>query len=286
MKSIGKRVIQYAGKAVTVVFNHPAIEELLERIIYPFPAPVTQESIFTIQVELTHAPQPTYRILLDGRPVYQSTNQVDFLEILLSKICYQLAYDSKDGLLLHAGGLGYRQIGILVPGGIGFGKSTFTAWMVAKGCDYFSDEFVYFPWESNQMISFYRPLHLKKPSHQILNPYIKDQTADHLFLCGSHSDLVNPILFNSDNHYDQPPIQLILFPRYQAGGQFTWEELTPAAAGLELMQFLINARNLPEHGFGEVTRIARNVKAIKFSYSAFEQIEDILMDVIYNLSSY
>ncbi len=273
MKSAGNRVIHYAGNSVALEFNDPAVEELLNSIIYPFPTSTENDLSATIRIEINHDPDPEYQLFLDGEKIYKSKNKIDFAENLLSKICYLLAFSSKEGLLFHAAGLGINHAGILVPGGIGFGKSTFCAWMVSMGCDYFSDEFVYFPWESDSMHSFYRPLHLKKPSRNVLDQIIDYDAGEELLMAGNHSDLIHPTLIKADNCYRQPPIQLALFPQYQAKSELQWQALTSGETGLELMQFLINARNLPEHGFGEIARLARKVKGIKFTYSAFEQIE-------------
>ncbi|MFN8459220.1 MAG: hypothetical protein U0401_31985 [Anaerolineae bacterium] len=49
--------------------------------------------------------------------------------------------------------------------------------------------------------------------------------------------------------------------------------LSQAQAGLALMQCLLNARNLPEHGFPEVTRLIRQVPAYHLGYSHFGQLE-------------
>ncbi|NJN95931.1 MAG: hypothetical protein HC875_18395 [Anaerolineales bacterium] len=38
------------------------------------------------------------------------------------------------------------------------------------------------------------------------------------------------------------------------------------------MQCLINARNLPEHGFPEIVRLAALAPAYKISYAHFDQI--------------
>jgi hypothetical protein len=183
-------------------------------------------------------------------------------------------------MLFHAAGMGFQDKGILVPGGIGFGKSTFTAWMVTQGCDYFSDEFVYFPLETDEMHAFYRPLHLKKPSRKVLEHSIDYEAHNDLIMVGSHSDLVHPTLIRQNNRYYQPAVRLILFPHYQTDGEFEWQELTPAQTGLELMQFLINARNLPDHGFGEIARLSRTTKAIKFTYSSFQQIEKAIQAIL------
>jgi hypothetical protein len=49
------------------------------------------------------------------------------------------------------------------------------------------------------------------------------------------------------------------------------------------MQCLINARNLPDHGFPEITRLARSVPAYKMTYANFVQVEphiDLLLAAV------
>jgi hypothetical protein len=283
MKSKGKRIIQYAGNAVRLEYNDPAVEEILDSIIYPIHTSTIDKLIAHFRIEIKKDPDQEYRLFLDNSQIFKSKNNIDFAEMLLSKVCYQLAFNSQDGMLFHAAGLGHKDNGIMVPGGIGFGKSTFTAWMVSQGYDYFSDEFVYFPWETDEMHSFYRPLHLKRPSRNVLSHLIDYDTPGELLKVGSHSDLIHPNLIRTDNHYFQPPVWLILFPRYQAESALQWKELTPAETGLELMQCLINARNLLGHGFGEITRLARKIRGIKFTYSSFEQIEKSIKDILKSL---
>jgi hypothetical protein len=38
------------------------------------------------------------------------------------------------------------------------------------------------------------------------------------------------------------------------------------------MQTLVNARNLPEHGFSEITRLVRHIPAYVMRYGSFDQI--------------
>ncbi len=264
-----KRVVQYAGGTVLVEFTEPEAGEILTSIIYRFSDPTDCDPTGTFKIKMLDG--PIYQLFFNGDLVFESHGKYDFTEMLLSKICYQLAYHSQDGMLFHAAGLGYHNKGILVPGGIGYGKSTFTAWMVKQlDCDYLSDEFVYFPTESSEMDAFYRPIHLKKPSRMVLK-YINNM--DHMIQSGTYSDLIHPAVFRPNNQYYNPPVNLILFPRYKKGEPFEWRELSAAEAGMELMQFLINARNLPEYGFREITRLVQKTRAIKFSYSSFDQIE-------------
>jgi hypothetical protein len=50
--------------------------------------------------------------------------------------------------------------------------------------------------------------------------------------------------------------------------------LSQAQAGLALMECLVNARNLPGHGFSEIVRLARAARAYQMSYADFAQIDD------------
>jgi hypothetical protein len=47
------------------------------------------------------------------------------------------------------------------------------------------------------------------------------------------------------------------------------------------MTHLINARNLPEHGFAQVARLARKVPAYRMTYSSFAQLRAPLQDLLF-----
>jgi hypothetical protein len=48
----------------------------------------------------------------------------------------------------------------------------------------------------------------------------------------------------------------------------------------ELMQCLVNARNLPEHGFPEVARLVKRVPAYKMSYAHFDQLGECIESML------
>ena len=48
--------------------------------------------------------------------------------------------------------------------------------------------------------------------------------------------------------------------------------LTPANTGLLLMKSLINARNLPSHGFDQIALLARKVPAYTIAYEDFLKV--------------
>ncbi len=67
-------------------------------------------------------------------------------------------------------------------------------------------------------------------------------------------------------------LRLIVFPRYRPAGEFSLTPLSGAQAAKNLLEGLVNARNLPEHGLPEVARLARLVPAYQMTYSVFAQI--------------
>jgi len=279
MSPLSQRLIHFAGNTVAVEYDSTAAEKILDLIIYPFDAAGSPQPFAIFRLDVSPDADPGYTIFQDGRKTYESSSCVDAAEMLLSQVCHELAVDSRDGLLFHAAGLAKNGEGFLLPGGISAGKSTFTAWMVSLGFEYLTDELVYIPWETSTMVSFARPLHLKKPSRPVLSALMDFDTPDDRLLAGSYSDLVHPSLLAAPGRYSQPPVRHILFPRYQPQGPLNWQPLTPAQTGLELMQCLINARNLPDHGFSETARLARSAPAVNISYSFFSQIKDSVLSI-------
>jgi hypothetical protein len=94
----------------------------------------------------------------------------------------------------------------------------------------------------------------------------------------SWGEIVPPTCLGNGAVIEQAPIDRMIFPRYQAEGEPVIQRLSKAQAGLALMECLVNARNLPEHGFPEIVRLAQVAPAYRLIYSHFAQIEPIFVD--------
>lgn len=271
--------ICFAGSMVTVEYDCPLVKEILDSIIYPFESNGPDEPHASFFLDVSQDTPPIISIYQNGQEVHKSRQIANVSESLMSLICHQLADNSQSGLLFHAAGLARKKDGILIPGGIGKGKSTFTAWMLSLGFDYLSDEMVYFPWKSNRMISLHRPLNIKKPSRVVIDRIVDVNNPGKNTLVGTHSDLIDPALINPKTKYTQPVVKWILFPTYKKDVNPSWQYLTTAQTGLELMKCLVNARNLPAHGFSETARLARSAQGIIFTYSSFDQIKHRILEL-------
>jgi hypothetical protein len=241
-------------------------------------------------------PHTTYRLLAgdesdqlvlyrDDTLICGGASGAAVAQLLLGDSCYHLAWYSQGGLLFHAGALVLNGKGLLLPGEIGAGKTTVTAWLALKGLDYLTDELAFIPHGADNIQAFTRPLNLKKPSRTVLKDHFHFEGHADRILSTPHGDLVPPALLNPTNMLSQPPVSLIVFPHYRPGGDFIMRPLSRAQAGLALMECLVNARSLPDHGFPEIVRLAKMAPAYKMTYAHFdqvgEQIETLLQSLPY-----
>lgn len=267
------RLITFAGSTVAIEFEGDCPAQIVEFLFRDIPAGSPQPPQFTYRL-IAEAGSDRLQLFRQDELLHQGERAAEAADILLGNTCYHLADRSQDGLLFHAAALAWRNRGLLLPGTMGAGKSTLTAWLLGRGFDYLTDELVFIPQGSDAMQTFPRPLNLKRPSRLVLGDWLDfNQTAGQI-LSSAAIDLVPPTLLNPCSRLSEPPLSLILFPRYQPGCDFALTGLSKAQTGLELMQCLVNGRNLPEHGFPEIGRLSKQTPAYKINYSSFDQIGD------------
>lgn len=273
------RLITFAGSTVAIEFEGDRPAQIIEFLFRDIPAASPQSPQFTYRL-MAEAESGRLQLFRQDELLHQGERVAEVADILLGNTCYHLADRSQGGLLVHAAGPAWRNRGLLLPGTMGAGKSTLTAWLLGRGFDYLTDELVFIPHGSSTVQAFARPLNLKRPARLVLRDRLDfNQPAGHI-LSSAVIDLVPPALLNPFSRLSEPPLSLILFPRYQPGGDFALTGLTKAQTGLELMQCLVNARNLPEHGFPEISRLSRHTPAYKINYSSFDQIGDRIETIL------
>lgn len=266
------RYITFAGSTLAVEDNGDRAARIIELLYQYVPAGEARLAQTTYRLSSDRPAAGELQLHRDKVLLYRGAAEGTAAELLLSDTCYQLAAQSRAGLLFHAAGLAWREYGLLLPGASGAGKSTLTAWLALNDFNYLTDELVFVPWGSNHLVPFPRPLHLKRPARTAIEDSFDFTGHAQRILSSSYADLISPCLLRPDNRFTCPPLRLIIFPRYQAGSQFSLTPLSKARAGLKLMQTLINAPNLPHQGFSKVTRLARQAPAYTMRYGSFEQI--------------
>lgn len=230
--------------------------------------------------EQAHDKAPEFLLYRDGAEIYRGDCTAAVAELLLGDTCHHLAKHSRGGLLFHAAALAGRGQGLLLPGSVGAGKTTLAAYLAASGLDYLTDEIVFIPHGKTAMQAFTRPLNVKTPSRPVLQDYVDFQASAALILCNTQACLISPEHFGIASMPGETPLKLIVFPAYARNANPALRPLSKARAGMALMQCLVNARNLPRHGFPDITRLARIAPAYEMPYSDLDQVKDRLLALL------
>lgn len=200
---------------------------------------------------------------------------------LLDQALYHLSDRSTGGLLLHAAAVCRGARTVLLPGESGAGKSSLAAWLTSNGFDYLTDELVFIPSGTFRVIPFVRPLSLKASARQtVASDVIDFKALGAASLTSEEASLIQPAAFGAIGQASTPELAAIVFPRFSLGAPLRIEPLSKADTGLALMAGLLNARNLPGHGFAEVTRLARAIPGSRLEYGTFSQLGEWTAQVL------
>lgn len=264
----GRREVGFGGSAVTVEHEGESAAWLVD-FLYRYIPPADDA-----------LPHVTYRVIereglldvyCDDALLCGGASHGAAADWLMGDSCHRLVERSRDGLLFHAAALSQPGYGLILPGAIAAGKSTLTAWLAAHGWMYLTDEMVYVPSGGDGFAAFTRPLNLKTPSLKPLAGWFDFERPGEHVLPTPQGVLLSPALLNVAPPAGQSPV-LFIFPHYVPGGELELRPLSPAQTGLALMACLVNARNLPDHGFAGAARLARQSPGYALRYGHFEQI--------------
>lgn len=275
------RLITFAGNSLAILYSGGRPARIVD-FLYRY-APADGDVPPHLTYRLTSGEESGQVLYRGDTLLYEGDSEATLAELLLGDTCRHLTAGSRGGLMFHAAGLVWGGKGILLPGAVGAGKTTLAAWLATKGLDYLTDELVFVRQGADVMQAFTRPLKLKSSARVVLQDRFDFEGNAGSILEGRRFFLVPPALLKPTNTLSEPPLSLIIFPSYQPGSRFKLRHLSQAQAGLALMQCLVNARNLPEHGFPEVVRLAKTAPAYQMSYSNFDQLDGYLETLLQSL---
>lgn len=272
-----RQVIGFAGSTIAVEYRGKRAEAIVDFIFRYVNHVAEREPHRTFHLISDDAGGELRLSEGDTAQAWVAASDGWMAEYLLGRTCYHLADRSHGGLLFHAGGLSWRGQGLVLPGAIGAGKTTLTAWLLSQGFRYLTDELVFVPQDAASFQAFTRPLNVKRGAWAALQPLLDEQ--DDPILSNLNGDLVPPERLSPHPPHGEAPFRLILFPRFEQDSDLGLRRLSKAEAGLALMECLVNARNLPQHGFREVARLAQAVPAYRLHYGDFAQLGDTLREM-------
>lgn len=269
------RVISFGGSAVRINATDPACARIVDFLFGLIELNSDISPHLWFNLEQQHDGQ--VKILCSDPSEDRLASASQAAQYLMERVCYHLADRASAGVMLHAACLSLNGKAFVLPGTSGSGKSTLSAWLARQGFTYASDELVHIPHLAETVQGFPRPLHIKSTAATLF-PDFEDEVLIRMESFGNlpAAFLLLPRAINPQIVTGMQSLHAFIFPHYEVGAAYSFQLLSKAETSLRLTGCLINARNLPDHGFPEIVRLSRAVPGYSLTYSSFEQIGDSL----------
>jgi len=260
-------LIEMAGVKVTVhAKDGPAgdVTKLALSSMHAVPVKTSQGIKLSLQYEdgvwelLDHSNKLRRKLRQPGDVIYHLTD----------RIVFHIADKSENVHCLHAAAVAKGPGALVVPANSGAGKSTFTTWLTAQGFEYVTDELILVN-DDGEFDGVGRPIQIKFHGLDAVK-HLLDKPE--LVQKGKFVTALPVECLNGITAQEPKKIEAFVFPKYQKGGDFSFEKLSSATAGMRLMANHVNARNLAGHGFRAMMNLIRNTPCYSLEYGGFDTL--------------
>lgn len=263
----GGRRVSFGCNTVRISSDSPLVLKAIDTHFTHCPAETGSE---IAHYHIAATAERNFSLSLDGSVLYSNLSFEQVLQNLMQDALTLLNGNCSIGSVFHAAALEIDNKGVILCGQSRSGKSSLAAWLIANGFRYLTDEVIVYHQGSGNISGFPRSLVLKSGSTFIWQRWLKDASIEGFLHFSDGSVWINPELLNKDGISLQAEPCLLVFPRYSPEVSLDIEKLSPAETLFCLLQNLVNARNLPNHGMNAASHLARQVKAFKLIYSDIE----------------
>lgn len=153
-------------------------------------------------------------------------------------------------------------------------------WLAKNGYNYLTDELVNIPLDSTTIEPFTRPINIKARASSLLRKEFNIHRDDQGVLDTGKVSMIPHRHLNADHVRTTPQLRLILFPNIVIDGEQRMNRLSKAETTLKLVECLVNGRNLANHGFDQLARLAKNIPAYEVYYRGFRRLPVLLSEVL------
>ncbi len=269
--------ISFAGQSLAISF--PAAAASI--IDFTFRGFSTPEKPAQPRIKVLYdAKTQLFSVISDNALIGENLPPADLSLLLLRRCSYSLTSAVSKGLLLQGAAVQRDNRAVLMPGGMGIGKSLLTSWLLSHGYAYLSDELAYFPHENKQFSGLNTPIHLQKEGRNIFEGFSP-------FLPLSDNCLQNDqhLLFAAELITEEPPVStgelaLLLFIEHSNTPLPDIEALSPAVAAKQLLTALPPTHNNPVDNFRRLAALTRKTPALLVRYSTLQTLETFLLPVL------
>lgn len=271
--------VSFADNSVAINYEEEAHRTLLDYLFGDLDSRETSQPLSRMRILQAEDDSKT-RLEQDGSKLYSGNCRTTLARTLVEKTLYALVDKDDSGLAFHAAAVCTGDTGVLIPGHSGAGKSTLAVWLATRGFNYLTDELVHIPLGTNSIEAFTRPINLKHNGCQMLEDEFDIRDTEDRILKNKRLSIVPHRLLNPTHQKLKPRIACVVFPRLISEGDHRLEPLSKAQAGLKLVECLVNGRNIPNHGFAEISRIVRDVPAYVLHYTGFKTLPGLLGGIL------
>lgn len=172
-----------------------------------------------------------------------------------------VAENATDHLFMHAGALGWKGSGIILPATSFAGKSTLVAELVRLGADYYSDDYAIFDREG-LLHAFPRTLSFRKDDERY-TPF--EMSVDEL---------------GGKKGSDPIPVEAVILTRYESGSDWKPKRLSPGEAVLEMMQYTFGFVTRPDFSMPILNKIASHAIILSGSRDSADNFAKTLLEFV------
>ncbi len=208
--------------------------------------------------------------------LYSGHSQYTLCKRILDQIISRIPSRARRGLLIKAHAITYQSYCVIFPG---LSNPSITELFITMICDqdwsYFTNKYVFFDETNETAHGLFNIYELNKD----LIPKIKYED-NHLQLNNSDAtrQIVNPKQLGRISLESNVTKILFAYPEINQDSENKTKKISSAESGLMLLGSMVNGHNLPNNGFNEVKRIAKQ-------YTSFSVSEISLSNLIETLKS-
>ena len=272
------RHVAFDGNKIRIDYSDESITELLDFLFLDLDqdGPGEVNETFVIKHRQKAG---DWRLKLARKPLFTGKNLAGMGVVLMGEVLFHLIKDNENALAIHAGLVSDNERTILIPGASGSGKTSFTTWLLCSGMRYHTDELVTINLQDYSLKAFTRPLNVKTSGVEAVRTLFDMDGFEDDIRVSRGVTMIPHRLVNPEFNREVPKLTHVIFPKYIAESKSEIDRLSGAEAGLELMRSNVIARNLPTHGFGQVTKLVRDLPAYRLHYRHFDDLPGLMEQI-------
>lgn len=268
--------VHFAGNGAQVVCSDSLVRRCLARY---FAHCQNGASAPGAAYEITGSASRGFILMRDGKPLLSGAGRDRVVLELIQDLTSRLIGPNQRQLLFHAGCLARKGRGVMLCGRTGAGKSTLAAWLADLGLGYLGEEVAAVDPVSGRMTGLPRCITLKGESAREWRERLIRRGRAPMELTAHGHLWIDPAQLGPGWMAAGAAARLVVFPRFAEKAPLRAEAMSSGAAAFELLQNLVNARNLADP-LGATARLAQGTRACRLTYSSGREAAQWIDDAI------